>query len=158
MKIISVAVFALALGGTWVMAYAKKPVSQSVHMDIQNDLKRIIAEKLQKNVPESKNLRFEKFWTETVNKDKVKAYFVYTYDDVTDEGEPAEVQIDGSAILNKVEETAENSTWSFDSIQVLDTKVSFNEPIQITSRAGELENAQPQQAPASPQPEHKEQH
>jgi hypothetical protein len=141
MKIISLIFFALALSGTWIMAYAKKPVSQAVHMDIQNDLKRIIAEKLQKNVPESKNLHFDKFWTETVNKDKVKAFFVYSYDDVTAEGEPAEVEVDGSAVLVKVDETPESSTWSFDGIQVLDSKVSFNEPIQITSRAGELEKS-----------------
>lgn len=156
MKIISVVFFALALTGTWMMAHAKRPVAESVHIGIQNDLKRIITEYVQKNLPESKNLRFTKFWTEALKKDKVKAYFVYSFEDVTEEGEPAEVEIDGSAVLNKVDETSESSTWSFDELQILDTKVNFSEPIQITSRAGELENAQPQ--PDKPAEEKKEAH
>lgn len=158
MKIVSVLFFALALTGTWMLAHANKPVADSVHVGIQNDLKRIITEYVQKNLPESKNLRFTKFWTETLNKGKVKAYFVYSFEDSTEEGEPAEVEIDGSAILNKVDETAESSTWSFDELQILDTKVSFNEPIQITSRAGELENAQPVNAPDAKKEEEKKEH
>lgn len=157
MKIVSVFVFALALTGTWIMAHGSRPVAESVHVGIQNDLKRIITEYVQKNLPESKNLKFEKFWTETLKKDKVKAYFVYSFEDTTEEGEPAEVEIDGSAILNKVDESAESSTWSFDELQILDTKVSFNEPIQITSRAGELEN-QPAAQETKKEEDKKEQH
>ncbi|MBX3020207.1 MAG: hypothetical protein KF799_00900 [Bdellovibrionales bacterium] len=156
MKIVSVIFFALALTGTWFLAHANKPVAESVHIGIQNDLKRIITEYVQKNLPESKNLRFTKFWTETLKNDKVKAYFLYSFEDTTEEGEPAEVEIDGSAILNKVDETAENSTWSFDELQILDTKVRFNEPIQINARAGELESQQPAQE--EKKEDHKEQH
>jgi hypothetical protein len=158
MKIVSVIFFALALTGTWMAAHAKKPVSESVHVGIQNDLKRIISEYVQKNLPESKNLRFEKFWTETVKKDQVKAYFLYSFVDTTEDGEPAEVEINGSAILNKIEETAENSTWSFDELQILDNKVSFNEPIQITAGSGELEQSPTGAAPAQPAVEPKDHH
>lgn len=153
MKIVSVVFFALALVGTWYLAHAGKPVAESVHVGIQNDLKRIITEYVQKNLPESKNLHFTKFWTETLSPSKVKAFFLYSFEDTTEEGEPAEVEIDGSAILNKIDETPEASTWSFDELQILDTKVSFNEPIQITSRAGELENA-PATAPPKKEEEH----
>ena len=151
MKIVSVLFFALTLTGTWYMAHAKRPISEAVHVGIQNDLKRVISEYVQKNLPESKNLRFEKFWTETVKKNRVKAYFVYTFEDSTQEGEAAEVEIEGSAILNKTEETAESSTWSFDELKILDNKVTFSEPIQITASHGELENAPPPlNAPAPP--------
>lgn len=149
MKIVSVVFFALALSGTWMLAHSKKPVAESVHVGIQNDLKRIISEYVQKNLPASKNLRFQKFWTETLNDKKVKAYFLYSFEDTTAEGEPAEVEIDGSAVLNKVDEKGNESIWSFDELQILDSKVAFSEPIQITSRKGELE---------SPNPEKKEQH
>lgn len=139
MKIVSVVTFALALSLTWVLAHARRPVAESVHVGIQADLKRIISEYVQKNLPESKNLRFQKFWTETINKDKVRAYFVYSFEDSTSDGEAAEVEIDGSAVLNKIDETPEASTWSFDELRILDTKVSFSEPVQILSRPGELE-------------------
>lgn len=140
MKIVSVLFFALLMSGTWYMAHAKRSIPESVHVGIQNDLKRVITEYIEKNLPESKNLRFEKFWTETVKKDRVKASFTYTFEDTTEDGEPAEVEIEGSALLNKVDENAESSTWSFDELQILDNKVNFTEPIQITASHGELES------------------
>ena len=143
MKVVSVLVFAAALIGSWVMVHAKKPVAESVHIGIQNDLRNIITEYVQKNLPESKNLRFEKMWTETVKKDRVKAHFVYSFEDTGENGEPALVEIKGSAMLNKVEETPEMATWSFDQLQILDNKVQFSEPVQITAGAGELEGEAP---------------
>jgi hypothetical protein len=157
MKIVSVLFFALALTGTWMMAYAKKTIPESVHVGIQNDLKRVITEYVQKNLPESKNLRFEKFWTETVKKDRVKASFVYTFEDAS-QGGPAEVEIEGSAILNKVDETPENSTWSFDQLQILDNQVHFSDPIQITAGVGELENPTSPDGSAPTAPEAKDVH
>lgn len=139
MKIVSILVFGLALGGSWMLVHSKKPVAESVHVGIQNDLRRIITEYVQKNLPQSQNLRFEKMWTENVNKDKVRAHFVYTFEDRTQNNEPALVEINGSATLTKVDETSEMVTWSFSELQILDNKVNFSEPIQITAGAGELE-------------------
>lgn len=133
MKIVSVLIFAAALIGTWVAAHTPRVVPESVHADIQSELKTIIAEYIQKNLPESKNLRFEKFWTETVKASQVKAYFAYSFEDKTESGEEAAVEIEGSAILNKVEETPENVTWSFDTLIISDNKVTFSEPIRITA-------------------------
>ena len=141
MKIVSLIVFALALVGSWILVNAQRPVAQSVHVGIQNDLKRIIAEYVQKNQPSAHDLHFEKFWTETLKKDKVKAYFVYTFEDSDQNGEPATLEIEGFAILNKTAETPEESTWSFDQLQILDNKVDFSEPLQVTATPGELEGS-----------------
>lgn len=140
MKIVSVLIFGAALIGSWVAVHAPRLVSASVHEGIQSDLKNIIADYVQKNLPESKNLRFEKFWTETVKANQVKAYFVYSFEDKTEDGEPATVEIDGSATLNKIEETPETVTWSFDSLQISDNKVTFSDAIHITASTGELES------------------
>lgn len=139
MKIISVLVFAAALIGSWFAVYAKKPVAESVHAGIQNDLRNIITEYVQKNLPEAKNLRFEKLWTETVKASKVRAYFVYSFEEANENGEPAKIEINGSAVLNKVDETPDIATWSLDELRILDNKVNFTEPVQITAGAGELE-------------------
>jgi len=149
MKVVSFLVFAVALVGSWVMVHAKKPVAESVHIGIQNDLRVIITEYVQKNLPESKNLRFEKMWTETLTKDRVKANFVYSFEDASESGEPALVEISGSALLNKVDETPEMATWSFDQLQILDNKVQFSEPVQITAGTGELEGDTP--PPSTPE-------
>lgn len=139
MKIVSVVVFAAALIGSWALVHNPRPVAQSIHIGIQNDLKNIIAEYVQKNLPESKNLRFEKFYTEALNKAQVKATFVYSFEDKTQNGEPASVEIEGSAILNKIDETPETVTWSFDQLMIQDNKVEFTDPIQITAGTGEGE-------------------
>ncbi len=143
MKIVSALIFLGALVGSWIAVHAKKPVSESVHIGIQNDLRNIITEYVQKNLPESRNLRFEKMWTETIKKDRVKAHFVYSFEDASQTGEPALVEIQGSALLNKIEETPEMATWSFDQLQILDNKVQFSEPIQITAQSGALEGTPP---------------
>lgn len=139
MKVVSLLVFAVALVGSWAMVHSKKLVAESVHIGIQNDLRNIITEYVQKNLPDSKNLKFEKMWTETVKKDRVKAYFVYSFEDQSNGSEPAIVEINGSAILNKVNETPQMATWSFDEFKILDNEVNFTDPVQITATAGELE-------------------
>ena len=139
MKIVSVLIFGAALIGSWVAVHAPRAVSQLVHQGIQSDLKNIISDYVKKNLPESKNLRFERFWTETVKPTQVKAYFVYSFEDTTENGEPAVVEIDGSAILNKIDETPETVTWSFDTLQISDNKVTFTDAVHITAGTGELE-------------------
>ena len=132
MKIVSVVVFMAALVGSWYMARGRAPIPESVHMDIQNDLKNIITEYVQKNRPEAKNLQFERFWTEEIKKSKVRAVFVYTFEDATPDN-PALLRISGNAILNKVDETPETVTWSMDELQIEDSHVDFQEPIHITA-------------------------
>ncbi len=158
MKVVSVLVFAAALVGSWIAVYSKKPVAESVHVGIQNDLKNIITEYVQKNLPSATNLRFEKMWTETVKANRVRANFVYTFEETGENGEPAIVEINGAAILNKVGETAEVATWNFDELRILDNKVNFTEPIQITAGAGELEGKDPAAAPAAPEKKEETQH
>ncbi len=133
MKIISTFVFAATLIATWNMSRGHNPMGQTVQVGIQADLKNVIADYVQKPLSESKNLRFDKFWTESVKKDKIKATFVYSFDDSTQENGTARVEISGSAILNKVDENAETITYSLDELQILDNKIEFAEPIQITS-------------------------
>ncbi len=133
MKVVSVFVFAVALVASWYVVYAQMPVAETVHMGIQNDLKNIITEYVQKNLPEVKNLRFERMWTTTLKDNKVKASFMYSFEEPGTDGEPAVIEINGTAILNKVEETPEMATWNLDELRILDNKVNFTEPIQITA-------------------------
>jgi hypothetical protein len=137
MKIVSIVVFTAALIASWIAAHAAAPVSEAMHVGIQNDLKNIITEYVQKNLPNSKNLRFDKFWTETVKKDLVKATFVYSFEDPSSENGGTVTQIAGSALLDKGDETAESVTWNLNSLQIQDSSVEFQEPIHITAGKGE---------------------
>jgi hypothetical protein len=137
MKIVSVVVFALALIGSWMIVHNNPPIPESMHVGIQNDLKNIIAEYVQKSLPNSKNLRFEKFWTEAVKKDKVKASFVYSFEDPSQENGDTVIEISGTAMLDRGEETADNVTWNLNQLNIQDSAVQFEEPIHITAEKGE---------------------
>ena len=97
MKIVSVLVLAIAMIGSWTLVNSKRPVAESVHAGIQSDLKNIIAEYVQQNLPESKNLRFQRFYTENVNENQVRAFFTYSFEDKAESGEVAEVTLEGTA-------------------------------------------------------------
>jgi hypothetical protein len=136
MKIVSLLVFVGAMIGTWHLTRAQGPMSQSVHLGIQNDLKNIIAEYVQKNLPDSKNLRFDRFWTESLKDNRIKATFSYSFESETAESGTAQTGISGYAILNKVNEDPQSITYSLDELHVLDNAVEFEEPIQITTGPG----------------------
>lgn len=137
MKIISVLVFLAAMIFTWKLVNLDSPIPETMHVGIQNDLKNIIAEYVQKNLPSSKNLRFVKFWTETTKKDEVKASFVYSFEDPSQENGNTVIQIEGFATLSRGQETPENVTWNMTALQIHDSHVDFQEPIQITADKNE---------------------
>lgn len=136
MKIISLVVFLIALVSSWFLAHREVPIPESVHMGIQNDLKQVIADYVQKNLPNSKNLAFKKFWTETLANNKVKATFAYTFDDTNDKSGSIGMLIEGYAILNKVSESAESMEWSFDELHISNNSVEFKEPLIVNSKPG----------------------
>jgi hypothetical protein len=136
MKIVSVLLFAAALIGSWMVANRKVAVPEAMHASIQNELKGIISEYVENNVPQVKNLRFERFWTEALKNNKVRAVFSYTFEDPTGENGSTVMEISGSAILNRADETPEEVTWSLDELQIDNSRVEFEEPINITASAG----------------------
>lgn len=139
MKIVSILVFFGAMVGSWSLVHSSRPVAESMHVGIQNDLKNIITDYVQKQLPNSQNLQFEKFWTEAVKKNRVRASFIYSFEDLGEESGPVVTEISGYAILNKVDETPENVTWSLDELNIQDSTVNFQDPVRITGSAGELE-------------------
>jgi hypothetical protein len=86
-------------------------------------------------------LRFSRFWTETVKKDQVKATFAYSFIDPSAENGDTQIEISGHAMLNKGDETPESVTWNLTALQINDSHVDFQEPIQITAGKGAAEPA-----------------
>lgn len=148
MKIISLIIFLFALVGSWYLTHREQAIPESVHMGIQNELKQIIADYVQKNLPNSKNLTFTRFWTESLQKNKVKATFSYTFDDMNESSGPVNMQIEGYAILNKVADNADSAEWSFDELKILNNEVEFREPLKISPKEMEEPSS------GQPVPEH----
>jgi Co/Zn/Cd efflux system component len=132
MKYLSLIVFLIALQWTWSFSHRPSNISESAHVGIQSDLKKIISDYITENLPTSRNLRFEKFWSEQLKKNKVKASFVYSFDDDDKESGSARVVIEGYAILNrdsKVDETFDY--WNLDELYILNNKIDFKDPMLI---------------------------
>lgn len=132
MKYLSLIVFLIALQWTWSFSHRPSNISESAHVGIQSDLKKIISDYITENLPTSRNLRFEKFWSEQLKKNKVKASFVYSFDDEDKESGSARVVIEGYAILNrdsKVDETFDY--WNLDELYILNNKIDFKDPMLI---------------------------
>jgi Co/Zn/Cd efflux system component len=132
MKYLSLIVFLIALQWTWSFSHRPSNISESAHVGIQSDLKKIISDYITENLPTSRNLRFEKFWSEQLKKNMVKASFVYSFDDEDQESGNARVVIEGYAILNrdsKVDETFDY--WNLDELYILNNKIDFKDPMLI---------------------------
>jgi Co/Zn/Cd efflux system component len=132
MKYLSLIVFLIALQWTWSFSHRPSNISESAHVGIQVDLKKIISDYITENLPTSRNLRFEKFWSEQLKKNVVKASFVYSFDDEDQESGNARVVIEGYAILNrdsKLDETFDY--WNLDELYILNNKIDFKDPMLI---------------------------
>lgn len=150
MKYLGMIVLVALLAWSWRLVNHESAISQIVHVSIQQDLKKIIADYIHENLPTAKDLRFDRFWTETVSKDRVKASFLYSFEDTAESTGPARVQIDGYAILNRdaVESNDQSESWSFDELYILNNQVEFKEPLTITpAAAGDETSAEPDQSP-----------
>lgn len=133
MKYLSVILFLGLMYWTWNLSRIESPVSQQVHIGIQDELKRLISDYIQQNLPSSRNLRFDRFYTENLDEsNRVKANFTYSFDDESQEVGSARIQIEGFAILNRLSESATKSDWSFDELVILNNEVDFKDPIRIT--------------------------
>lgn len=132
MKYLSLIVFLIALQWTWSFSHRPSDISESAHVGIQIDLKKIISDYITENLPTSRNLKFEKFWSEQLKKNVVKASFAYSFDDDDQESGNARVLIEGYAILNRDSKADETfDYWNLDELYILNNKIDFKDPMLI---------------------------
>ena len=131
----------LAMYLSWGYANTEQPVSQRVHLSLQQDMKKMISDYIQQNLPNSQDLQFERFWTEALNDNRVKASFIYSFEDASEQMGQARVQIEGYAVLNRAKETSDSIEWSFDELVILNNAVDFKEPLKVSpgTPAGQTE-------------------
>ena len=137
MKFISLIILFLILAVTKVSFKGDMDVPQNIHADIQNDIKRLIVDYVEENLPSASNIKFHKVWTQKINKNKIKALFKYSFDDSNQNTRSTRVAIDGFAHLNKQanESTEDNEVWSFEDLQITNNSIEYKDGIKI--KAGE---------------------
>ncbi|MCB0390716.1 MAG: hypothetical protein KDD58_05485 [Bdellovibrionales bacterium] len=133
MKYFSLIVLLIILNYTWSLTQSSDDIPEETHLSLQQDLRTIISDYIQKNLPNSKNLKFERLWTERAHANQVKATFTYSFDDPGEDIGPARVMIDGYAILNRtLDQNEEYEMWNFDELYILNNHIQFEEGEAIT--------------------------
>ena len=133
MKFISLILFVGALWWSWHLTYSEADVRFDVHASLQNEVQSIIKDYISKNRPSSADIRFHKVWTETLNPNKVKVVFQYTFADVLGTEEDTEQTFDGYAILNRMPAAngSKEENWSLDEVSADNTSVIFKKGSEI---------------------------
>ena len=120
---------------SWSSINAPSLLPEDTHIGIQEDLRRVITDYIAENVQGAKDLRFEKFWTETIKDDQIKATFSYSFEDASPEGQSgARVGVYGHAILNRsAQGDSEYDVWNLDELFVQNNTVTFKEGLTVRS-------------------------
>ncbi|MEZ4871861.1 MAG: hypothetical protein R2827_06385 [Bdellovibrionales bacterium] len=129
-------IFVAVMIVSWNYINQPSTIPESTHMSIQADLRNIIESTINQQAPNASRLQFHRFWTENVDSNTVKAYFKYSYDDVTGENLDVTntVTLDGFAIVNRAEDSSKNvEYWNFEELYLLNDQVEYTEPLRISS-------------------------
>ena len=132
MKYIHLIILTVFLVFTWSLVQSDQKVPEIINAEIQDYLKVIITEYIQKKVPNISNINFNNIWSETIDSSKLKVHFKYSFDEDNSEIGKSENLIDGFAILNKSQlNQGEATEWTLDEIQILNNHVTFEEGITL---------------------------
>lgn len=119
---------------SWAFIKAPLAISESTHIDIQDDIKLMIADTVQKSLPQVKDFIFNRFWTQSLDQNKVKAVFEFSFENAAESFDPARYGIKGYAILNFDED---NQVWNMEGPYFQNNEIQFKDGMII--RPGDLD-------------------
>lgn len=134
MRYLSLIFIVFLMWWTWAAIRSPAALSEDTHIGLQEDLRRVISEYIKENLKDASNIRFERFWTQTVKENQVKATFSYYFDEGGDAAETnaARIGVDGYAILNRAKEQNTGfDVWSLDELNILNNRVIFKEGMMV---------------------------
>lgn len=133
MRYLSLGVFITAMYMSWSLIESPAAVPEATHILIQEDLKRIITEKIQEDLPNAASIQFDRFWTENVKGQRVRASFVVSFDLIEDGEETVRHGIQGQYLLTFDSNT---NQWSGDG-KFEYTQITFKKGIVIQPSTNE---------------------
>lgn len=138
MRYLSLLVVITLMGWTWSVAKRPNVLPENTHLVIQEDLRRVITEHILEAVPSAKSLQFDKFWTETLKENQIKASFTYSFEESgTSADSTARVGVSGFAILNRSkDEDSDYDVWNLDDIKFTDNSLVYKEGTIIKPSEG----------------------
>jgi hypothetical protein len=134
MRYVSLVFIAVMMWWSWSVIKAPALLSEDTHIGLQDDLRRVITEYIQENLQVVADVKFEKFWTQTLKENQVKATFSYSFEDTSDKKATggARIGVEGYAILNRIkDQNSEFDVWSLDELNVLNNRVIFKDGVLV---------------------------
>ena len=130
-RILAAGLFIVFLVSTWFLFQQKPQYPEELHINLQEQLKVLIENRLYENDPELINdLTFQEVRTEaTVQEGQLKAYFKYSF---TDKQEVKTV-VQGTALIYRrgLQSSNDHELWILTDIQTNSTFLDFEQPITI---------------------------
>jgi hypothetical protein len=141
MKYISVLVLLFMLKLSWAAINRPFEISPATHEQLQVELSKIIEGVISQSNPTVSDIKMEKVWTETVNYNRVKASFGYSYKEKIGEDTLSQYR-QGIAFLTRQppppDHAGVDSAWSLDQVKVLNTRLDFENGTTISKARGVL--------------------
>lgn len=128
MRYLSLLLIVFLMSVTWAYVKAPLTIPETTHIDIQDDIKNMISQTISKALPQVAGFRFDRFWTQSLAKNKLKAVFSFSFENAAETEARARYGIEGSAILNYDEV---NSVWNVEGPYFSNNEVTFKDGILI---------------------------
>ena len=126
MRYLSLILLVILLLWSWTAVHQPSPISEWVHWGLQKELKKIIVNQIAIRFPHAKNIKFEKFWTENLKTNQVKASFRYSYE--YDSMDASHIQ--GYAILQR-ELRESDLSWAVIKVHIFNDHIIFKDGITL---------------------------
>lgn len=138
MKYLSVLVLLLLLNVSWAVVNRPFDIPTETHIQIQAELAQIIENVVKESSPSITDLEIDRIESETLNYNRVKATFQFSYKEPL-ESETIRQSRRGVAFLSRQERGPgtgpQDTVWSLDSVQVLNTRIDFESGSEIKKEA-----------------------
>ena len=132
MRYVSLVFIVVLMWWSWQAIRAPSLLPEDTHVGIQEDLRRVISEYISENLEGAKDLRFEKFWTQALKENQIKAVFAYSFLDSSGDTESARVGVQGFAILNRSDkQDSEFDVWTLDELSIENNEVIFENGVTV---------------------------
>lgn len=136
MKYLGTLVFVAALYWSWNAIHRFEDIPFETHANLQIKLSDLIKETVAQKRPTFENFHIVRIWTEQLEKNTVKASFIYRFTEKSaDAATPAEVSesvVEGNAILKRVGTGFEDiDQWKLESVKTTNDEIAFSSGLVI---------------------------
>lgn len=128
MRYLSLCFFAVLMYWSWGFTHSPLVIPETTHIDIQDDIKMMITETIYTHLPTVSAFRFDRFWTQNLEANKIKAVFTFSFENSAETEGAARYGVEGSAVLTYDENT---SVWNVDGPIFNNNAITFKDGIII---------------------------